>query len=120
MCRVEYEVCTDAPIDLLCFCVNAAPTSEIYTLSLHDALPICAASAAISSPWKRRVQTPATVPAAYPPSPFATSQDRKSTRLNSSHTVTSYAVFCLKKKKDRFPPFHFNAFAEGPFVIGGF
>src|SRR3954449_13634429 len=76
---------------ILRFFFNDTPTTEIYPLSLHDALPI----------WR--------TPAAWPPHPrkwsptssprAATSRDRKSTRLNSSHTLISYAVFCLKKKK---------------------
>ena len=81
------------------FFFNDTATTEIYTLSLHDALPICA------------VPTPITrILAAWPEqggrlSPLdrlgfdALVTDRKSTRLNSSHTVISYAVFCLKKKK---------------------
>src|SRR5438034_1973243 len=67
---------------------DTAPT-EIYTLSLHDALPI-------SSPRSRSRPRPP------PPTPMVCASscgDRKSTRLNSSHTVISYAVFCLKKKK---------------------
>src|SRR5438445_9936754 len=82
--------------------MNHTATAEIYTLSLHDALPI----------WK--IYTPSTdwdgcdryqrcLTAHQPGSdralgdPQAT--DRKSTRLNSSHANISYAVFCLKKKK---------------------
>src|SRR2546429_6297223 len=71
------------------FFFNDTATTEIYTLSLHDALPICRGSAGSrgrcrgSRPtvrgWRRA--------------------DRKSTRLNSSHGYISYAVFCLKKKK---------------------
>src|SRR5438034_7166754 len=82
------------------FFFNDTATTEIYTLSLHDALPIC----------DRQAQQP---PVPAPPPPFVAqqerardegdgkpAQDRKSTRLNSSHTVISYAVFCLKKKKN--------------------
>src|SRR5947208_11239642 len=94
------------------FFFNDPATTEIYTLSLHDALPIsrCHRPADSSvgagrrrrrseqglgmiphrsrsrrsrSPWHRDVRPP----------------DRKSTRLNSSHQIISYAVFCLKKKK---------------------
>src|SRR5437588_1124696 len=68
------------------------PTTEIYTLSLHDALPISRASArnaGWASPSNERRTRCRTA-----------CGDRKSTRLNSSHTVISYAVFCLKKKKD--------------------
>src|SRR5438552_14965484 len=76
------------------FFFNDPPTTEIYTLSLHDALPI--------SPWRRRDHC-------HRPQMRQTNGynlifwrsavlDRKSTRLNSSHQITSYAVFCLKKK----------------------
>src|SRR5436190_6384251 len=68
------------------FC-NDTATPEIYTLSLHDALPIC------SSVWLNYFRC------SSPEEPYAYVQDRKSTRLNSSHTVISYAVFCLKKKR---------------------
>src|SRR2546426_9215606 len=79
------------------FFFNDTATTEIYTLSLHDALPIssgarvrCAnTNGAISSASRccaRRISS---------------CLDRKSTRLNSSHLVISYAVFCLKKKKNR-------------------
>src|ERR1041385_9404014 len=71
------------------FFFNDTATTEIYTLSLHDALPIChdlstdpAGDACTSTSW--------TVCA-----------DRKSTRLNSSHGYISYAVFCLQKKKKK-------------------
>src|SRR6266705_4180214 len=71
------------------FFFNDAATTEIYTLSLHDALPIC------HGWWLKsaRHQTPAAISSI----PKA---DRKSTRLNSSHRTKSYAVFCLKKKKN--------------------
>src|SRR5438034_4249600 len=83
---------------LFFFLLNDSATTEIYTLSLHDALPISA------SPGPRPVAPVASGPvAAVAPAPpaasSATPRDRKSTRLNSSHTVISYAVFCLKKKK---------------------
>src|SRR6516162_9766839 len=68
---------------------DTAPT-EIYTLSLHDALPI-------SSPRSPLRTAPS--PRCRPPAPVPAVRDRKSTRLNSSHLVISYAVFCLKKKK---------------------
>src|SRR5207245_10328938 len=72
----------------LFFFNDPAPT-EIYTLSLHDALPISA--------WPPQVpRLPAVVSLAGADS---LAGDRKSTRLNSSHGSISYAVFCLKKKK---------------------
>src|SRR6266705_5667500 len=67
------------------FFFNDTATTEIYTLSLHDALPICR-----WPPPPRR---------AHPTPGGTSSPDRKSTRLNSSHRTISYAVFCLKKKK---------------------
>src|ERR1039458_3078253 len=69
---------------------NDTATTEIYTLSLHDALPI--SSDCAWNCWN----TVSTVirPRVLPP------RDRKSTRLNSSHLGISYAVFCLKKKND--------------------
>src|SRR5437867_6332948 len=68
-------------------------TTEIYTLSLHDALPIsCVVSFAASAAAASRFASPMVA------SSFSTI-DRKSTRLNSSHRTISYAVFCLKKKK---------------------
>src|SRR5947207_6014398 len=87
---------------------NDPATTEIYTLSLHDALPI----------WRRRRDRPTRRwaarallhrPLRVRPPPRLRSgggarfrpEDRKSTRLNSSHTVISYAVFCLKKKKKK-------------------
>src|SRR3712207_6861478 len=92
-----------------CFFFNDTATTEIYTLSLHDALPIFDKTAARINElvpearvvtahgqmgeqrleqvmvdfWERRADV-----------------DRKSTRLNSSHANISYAVFCLKKKKN--------------------
>src|SRR5436189_2173129 len=72
------------------FFFNDTATTEIYTLSLHDALPISARS-------RRRCCRPSPTPADRPTAPRA--GDRKSTRLNSSHRCISYAVFCLKKKK---------------------
>src|SRR5690625_7918626 len=69
-------------------------TIEIYTLSLHDALPISRVAMAVA------VGTAFGLAGAL----FQTvlRKDRKSTRLNSSHVAISYAVFCLKKKKKKF------------------
>src|SRR5260221_1664901 len=78
------------------FFFNDTATTEIYTLSLHDALPICTTGCAPSAPIRRR-----TSGSAAPRRSSRAARDRKSTRLNSSHTVISYAVFCLKKKKKR-------------------
>src|SRR5688572_27064781 len=79
------------------FFFPAATTATIYTLSLHDALPICEPRPrrdhASRAPLRRERQ--AARRRARPP------PDRKSTRLNSSHSQTSYAVFCWKKKRRR-------------------
>src|SRR2546430_12331118 len=71
------------------FFFNDTATTEIYTLSLHDALPI---SRAPRRRARREHRTPV-------PRHCGARTDRKSTRLNSSHSQISYAVFCLKKKK---------------------
>src|SRR5688572_32472906 len=78
------------------FFFNDPATTEIYTLSLHDALPIFGAFAAglVLTRTERRVRIQERV------RPVA-DLDRKSTRLNSSHSQISYAVFCLKKKKKK-------------------
>src|SRR5256885_3341314 len=93
------------PIFSFFFFFNDTATTEIYTLSLHDALPI-------SNKF-----TPAGYPNTIDPTEtwqlytgdghgypgngvYVREIDRKSTRLNSSHLVISYAVFCLKKKKN--------------------
>src|SRR3989442_4751483 len=94
------------------FFFNDTATTEIYTLSLHDALPICATRKRLngcifccaSIPWhdcsssdaparKNCHRTTRCAPSC------CICADRKSTRLNSSHVRISYAVFCLKKKK---------------------
>src|SRR2546422_6905952 len=80
------------------FFFNDTATTEIYTLSLHDALPIWRRwSAGTSWPCWSPQQASSMVLRALPG--FSSSTDRKSTRLNSSHGYISYAVFCLKKKK---------------------
>src|SRR5439155_24996609 len=94
------------------FFFNDPPTTEIYTLSLHDALPICRhavekrhhdihdhqSDLILVSRESRKSFDPVLrkqhVIAEFP-------EDRKSTRLNSSHVAISYAVFCLKKKKKK-------------------
>src|SRR6266852_9764835 len=87
--RVQQE---DAPFF---FFFTDPPPTEIYPLSLHDALPIGPLPSSFS--WlpaagiHGRKRAELRVPA----------QDRKSTRLNSSHGSISYAVFCLKKKSER-------------------
>src|SRR5438552_10456480 len=70
-------------------------TTEIYTLSLHDALPI---SSRIWKSWRSKPR--GTSFAFMHLLTLSSTVDRKSTRLNSSHQIISYAVFCLKKKKE--------------------
>src|SRR5689334_24851380 len=77
------------------FFFNDTATTEIYTLSLHDALPICAAFDSASGHPHGEAPRIVIAPIAL----FIKRRDRKSTRLNSSHSSISYAVFCLKKKK---------------------
>src|SRR5438045_5366644 len=72
----------------LIFFFNATATTEIYTLSLHDALPIFDRNHEHEREQCRRLHAD------------QERRDRKSTRLNSSHLGISYAVFCLKKKND--------------------
>src|SRR5438309_2910792 len=72
---------------------NDTATTEIYTLSLHDALPILLDIAAIS-----HVVFAAAFALTFSADLARADEDRKSTRLNSSHSSISYAVFCLKKK----------------------
>src|SRR5688572_32154217 len=77
---------------LFLFFFNDTATTEIYTLSLHDALPISVDMIdEFISNWVGPTEqlTPLQL------------KDRKSTRLNSSHSQISYAVFCLKKKKKK-------------------
>src|SRR5205085_10934718 len=79
------------------FFFNDTATTEIYTLSLHDALPICADQVPRALRGVRDGR-------AFPLRGQARAPrvgDRKSTRLNSSHSQISYAVFCLKKKKKK-------------------
>src|SRR5437773_3173328 len=80
---------------LLLLFFNHPATTPIYTLSLHDALPI---SRRWSSGAKDRSSTSARSKAFAGTRPTRSTADRKSTRLNSSHITISYAVFCLKKK----------------------
>src|SRR5437899_11670126 len=83
------------------FFFNAPATTEIYTLSLHDALPISGATGDI----QQATQLARAMVCQWGMSDKLGMVDRKSTRLNSSHLGISYAVFCLKKKntKERGP-----------------
>src|SRR2546430_4186743 len=94
---------------MYCFFFNDTATTEIYTLSLHDALPIFAHDPTLVTMFVHYLTG---IPYSFTAhakdiyvktSPEllrdeAQAADRKSTRLNSSHSQISYAVFCLKKK----------------------
>src|SRR5437660_7769843 len=85
-----YALSAAAPTDCSIFLFNPPATPVIYTLSLHDALPIfddilrvgLARAETLTRDYHVQIDV-----------------DRKSTRLNSSHVAISYAVFCLKKKR---------------------
>src|SRR5438309_8522204 len=87
---------------LFFFFSNATATTEIYTLSLHDALPIFLYDLNTGSAFN--IGNVAQYAFDYTGTSLAwivdADADRKSTRLNSSHSSISYAVFCLKKKKN--------------------
>src|SRR3712207_6871064 len=94
------------------FC-NDTATTEIYTPSLHDALPICRGPRRRGSRLlgrralraRRQGEERGHVAAGVSPAARGSARtDRKSTRLNSSHANISHAVFCLKKKTSRSSP----------------
>src|SRR3989442_2886853 len=96
----------------LFFFFNDTATTEIYTLSLHDALPISARwrpTSRSARSWTRQTGS-STISLIL--------RDRKSTRLNSSHVRISYAVFCLKKKittaSDLAPSTHKSPYDSAP------
>src|SRR5258708_16255063 len=114
------KICYNRPSIPLFFFFNDTATTEIYTLSLHDALPILDVRARVgllpAQLLRRHVRDGAAHLLHFRKSlsdrghvfwlrPLRQSEiqnlqtDRKSTRLNSSHQIISYAVFCLKKKK---------------------
>src|SRR2546430_9758595 len=84
------------------FFFNDTATTEIYTLSLHDALPISLyyLNTLRQGVCQRRGLRSSGAPYIpnLEPEAWVVREDRKSTRLNSSHSQISYAVFCLKKK----------------------
>src|SRR2546426_8721624 len=84
------------------FFFNDTATTEIYTLSLHDALPICLRDQTGQAGAQRAgYMVPGAAIDVVDVRLDDRRPDRKSTRLNSSHLVISYAVFCLKKKKKK-------------------
>src|SRR5258708_30493808 len=98
-------MCLTAPFYVFFF-FNDTATTEIYTLSLHDALPICGSGGMLIDLGfsVRRVLSRMNTPDSTRRTEKPRSIDRKSTRLNSSHQIISYAVFCLKKKKQTIKP----------------
>src|SRR5690554_7294888 len=89
------------------FFFNDTATTEIYTLSLHDALPISSTRPCVwdtgsgTALWRWPTAWDST--RSWWPWNVSSGRDRKSTRLNSSHVRISYAVFCLKKKINHCP-----------------
>src|SRR2546422_11301703 len=81
------------------FFFNDTATTEIYTLSLHDALPIYLKKRHVRFLLLQFTDLLGVNKAVEVPASQFDKADRKSTRLNSSHGYISYAVFCLKKKK---------------------
>src|SRR5256886_8718944 len=96
-----------SPLFSFFFFFNDTATTEIYTLSLHDALPISLQPSPRSDLYEVEIvyEIPCR-PHIQVVTPRLTTwgdlKDRKSTRLNSSHSQISYAVFCLKKKKKKY------------------
>src|SRR2546422_11658372 len=100
VCACFFVLAIRQPFYFFFFFFNDTATTEIYTLSLHDALPISGAPISILlSPVPVVRLKPALAPSAMLLLPVVLKRDRKSTRLNSSHGYISYAVFCLKRKK---------------------
>src|SRR3712207_8183281 len=106
---------------MMFFFFNDTATTEIYTLSLHDALPISSSHAPglvfQTNPSKTMSEFAAYTVQRYSEAgcfyqvggvEVAATPDRKSTRLNSSHANISYAVFCLKKKNIDVKPIKFT------------
>src|SRR5437588_3282473 len=91
--------CSSSLLSCSSFFFNDTATTEIYTLSLHDALPILMRLPSLRESTARGIGAAGNLRGTVGDRPGG--RDRKSTRLNSSHTVISYAVFCLKKKKKK-------------------
>src|SRR2546427_12138013 len=83
------------------FFFNDTATTEIYTLSLHDALPIYTSLLLFVEMLERSHVVQPVRELDDDDAGVLRDRDRKSTRLNSSHSQISYAVFCLKKKKNK-------------------
>src|SRR5690606_41948550 len=109
-CTAQYLVTLldDHPTAAGDFFFNDPATTEIYTLSLHDALPICGEHRfhrrrrqSFLLHGRRRRARQGAVGQRWHAGGHVHDPDRKSTRLNSSHVKISYAVFCLKKKTNK-------------------
>src|SRR5439155_20344455 len=103
---VSYSHHTPSTWHLFLFFFNATATTVLYTLSLHDALPISEGASAralyatgLAGKARHDVARDHRRRPGPDPRHAGDDRDRKSTRLNSSHVAISYAVFCLKKKK---------------------
>src|SRR5690606_41361558 len=111
--RYIYAIC-DTYACCASFFFDARASTELYTLALHDALPILGL-VTVRKPTRRerqhflqtfhhqreRLLIAVRWIHPMPSSKMKVIEDRKSTRLNSSHVKISYAVFCLKKKKNK-------------------
>src|SRR2546427_4214279 len=104
MSSLCFVFCRVTPVFFFFF-FNDTATTEIFTLSLHDALPICFGSIVGRAPEMEKLYR-IIAKAAHSSHPVLIlggggtgKEDRKTTRLNSSHSQISYAAFCLKKKK---------------------
>src|SRR5258708_38210765 len=93
---LKYNIYDHTFAYLIVFFFNDTATTEIYTLSLHDALPISIGPGDDRTRLARHLL--AALALADQSLARARRRDRKSTRLNSSHQIISYAVFCFKKK----------------------
>src|SRR5436190_10803398 len=101
MCTVVYSTRDiDSHASYIFFFLTGTATTELYTLSLHDALPILNLTDGLDglAAGLTAILAGTFAAFAYVFGRIDWTRDRKSTRLNSSHTVISYAVFCLKKK----------------------
>src|SRR5689334_23673551 len=92
--------CSSTSFSSFFFFFNDTATTEIYTLSLHDALPIFHPRVVAPSLGSLLLSEASVASVARSLNAL---RDRKSTRLNSSHSSISYAVFCLKKKRNPNP-----------------
>src|SRR5688572_32667324 len=97
------------------FFIKTPATTEIYTLSLHDALPICGSRVPPASCDRRGGSLQCLRDGQHP----EVLEDRKSTRLNSSHSQISYAVFCLKKKKYHRTIINIRSLCYGFYIVHG-